>query len=103
MTAPSACTRIECLSALKVGTVGFPQHAVTRLSPIVRPCAAARLTPRPETFALLGAAVPQRGSGISPRLSVVLLIEAVAGSPAEYSSNIRAVFQLSVSVPNGRR
>src|SRR5215467_5090615 len=33
----------------------------------------------------------QRGSGISPCLSVVLPIEAVAGSPAEYASNIRAV------------
>src|SRR5215831_20799536 len=31
------------------------------------------------------------GSGISSCLSVVLPIEAVAGSPAEYSSNIRAV------------
>jgi hypothetical protein len=33
----------------------------------------------------------QRGSGISPCLSVVLPMEAVAGSPAEYSSNIRAL------------
>src|SRR5215467_887789 len=33
----------------------------------------------------------QRGSGISSCLSVVLPIEAVAGSPAAYSSNIRDV------------